>query len=359
MRKSHSYSSSGGECGEEEYYLNSDGKEMTNNIAPLSGPVCMTNPTQDSREGGGGGGDGVCTPMRVGEEIVCVMNCHPFLPNSELEKETKYDPPLWRKLIAEGVGTFILMVLGTGVLISHSGGGGGGGGGGVPLISAQWVWGGVVLGLIVALGPISGAHFNPQVTLAFVLTRATPVAHGVGYVLCQILGSIAGSGFLYLLYPLNSSSGSGGGGGGGSGGGSGSGSGGVYKAYVGHAACGSLAMHLTPVAGMWVEAMGTAILVSIILLAAVFPPRSMRTALMAGPLAISLTLVAIIGWAGPLTSAGLNYARILGPAIVFHCWEDHWIWLVGDTLGALLAVLLAIVLVPGLWDKISAPHMTV
>lgn len=60
--------------------------------------------------------------------------------------------------------------------------------------------GGVLFGAISALGPISGAHFNPLVSLAFLLRRELTVADFFGYVLVQTLGALSGAAMANLMF---------------------------------------------------------------------------------------------------------------------------------------------------------------
>lgn len=57
--------------------------------------------------------------------------------------------------------------------------------------------------LITVLGPVSGAHFNPAVTMVFVLQRELPIAHGIGYVAAQVSGGILGVWLTHLMFDLS------------------------------------------------------------------------------------------------------------------------------------------------------------
>lgn len=98
-------------------------------------------------------------------------------------------PAPWSALGAELVGTALLLwaIVGSGIVVAHDG----------PLI-AQLFPHAVVVGLalaafIVMLAPVSGAHFNPVVTLAAVLGGLLPRAHAPGYVLAQLAGAALGT----------------------------------------------------------------------------------------------------------------------------------------------------------------------
>lgn len=98
-----------------------------------------------------------------------------------------------REAVAEAVGTFILVFAGTGAVmvnqISE---------GAVTHLGISFVFGAVVAALIYTLGHISGAHFNPAVTLAFWVSGFFPRKHVIAYILAQSLGAIAASTLLLL-----------------------------------------------------------------------------------------------------------------------------------------------------------------
>lgn len=95
----------------------------------------------------------------------------------------------WRALGAEALGTALLLwaIVGSGIVAAHDG----------PLIAQLFphaiVVGLALAALIVMLGPVSGAHFNPTVTLAAVLLGHLPRRQAAGYVLAQVIGGVAGT----------------------------------------------------------------------------------------------------------------------------------------------------------------------
>ncbi len=95
-----------------------------------------------------------------------------------------------RKLAAEAVGSFLLfaVVVGSGIMGVALGAGNDA----VALLGNSLATGAVLYVLIAMLGPLSGAHFNPAVTLAFALKRELPPLLALAYIAVQIIAGIAG-----------------------------------------------------------------------------------------------------------------------------------------------------------------------
>ena len=111
-----------------------------------------------------------------------------------------------RKLAAEGVGTFLLLaaVVGSGIMGERLAGGNVA----IALLANSVATGAALIALILTLGPISGAHFNPAVTLADAWQRGLPWREVPGYVVAQVLGAFAGVAAAHLMFgePLFSAS---------------------------------------------------------------------------------------------------------------------------------------------------------
>ena len=91
-----------------------------------------------------------------------------------------------RRLAAEALGTFALIFAGTGAIVVNDMTGA------VTHVGIALTFGLVVMALIYALGDVSGAHFNPAVTLAMMLKRNISPAIAALYIAVQILGAVAG-----------------------------------------------------------------------------------------------------------------------------------------------------------------------
>lgn len=104
-----------------------------------------------------------------------------------------------RRLVAEGLGTALLAatVVGSGIMaetLTKDVA--------IALLGNTLPTGAILVVLITILSPISGAHFNPAVTLVFVLKRELPIGMGLLYVLAQIAGGLVGTITAHLMFAL-------------------------------------------------------------------------------------------------------------------------------------------------------------
>jgi len=108
--------------------------------------------------------------------------------------------PLSRRLVAEGLGTAILVatVVGSGIMAERLGGGNQA----IALLGNTIPTGAILIVLITILGPISGAHFNPAVTFIFAVRGTTSWTEVMPYVLVQCLCGIAGTALAHLMFDL-------------------------------------------------------------------------------------------------------------------------------------------------------------
>jgi len=108
--------------------------------------------------------------------------------------------PLSRRLAAEGIGSFFLFlgVLGSGIMAE----GLSGGNVGIALLANTLATGAILYVLIAMLGPISGAHFNPAVTLAFWLRREITATPAILYIVVQIGIGALGAFAAHLMFDL-------------------------------------------------------------------------------------------------------------------------------------------------------------
>jgi len=224
-------------------------------------------------------------------------------------------PQLARRLVAEFVGTALLVLFGAGSVVAALTVGGGeldyAGLGFVALAFAI-----VIAAVVYGFGPVSGAHINPAVTFSLAVTRRFPWAEFVPYVVAQLVGGAVGALLIVAAF----------------------GAGAVGLGDVGATTLGD---GVTYGAGIVAEAIGTFILVFTIMAIAV-DPRAPRG--WAG-LMIGLSVACAIVVVGPLTSASLNPARTFGPYLVSALfggappWGQFAVYWIGPFVGGAAAAL--------------------
>jgi aquaporin-4 len=173
---------------------------------------------------------------------------------------------------------------------------------------------GAAIGLMVyAFGHVSGAHINPSVTIAMMVTKNIDVKNGAGYIGSQIVGAIAAAVAHMVILPEAGA-----------------------KVNFGTQGGPSAFLNFNAISGLGVEIILTFFLVTTIFMAAV---HRKAAAGMAG-IAIGgmIFLIHLVGV--PLTGASVNPARTLGPAVVSGYWDFHWIYWVGPIVGAVIAGLI-------------------
>lgn len=205
----------------------------------------------------------------------------------------------WRRAGAEFVGTFVLVLAGCGAIMVNSQTGALGHAG------VAITFGLAVMVMIAAIGHISGAHFNPAVTLAFAITRHFDWREVPAYWVGQVAGAIAAAGSLRLLF------------------GSAAQLGATFPA-------GSAGQSLG------LEIVLTAVLMFVIMAVA----TDTRAVGQMAAIAIGGTVALDAMWAGPVSGASMNPARSFGPALVSGNWEAHWVYWIGPLLGAVIGAML-------------------
>ena len=202
-----------------------------------------------------------------------------------------------KKLFAEFLGTFTLVFLGAGAIVS----------GKADLQGVALAHGLAIFVMVSAFAGTSGAHFNPAVSAAMLATKRIDIQKFSYFVVAQLLGASIASLALNIIY-------------------------GHANGY-GLPAIASVSTG----AGALAEVLGTALLVFVIFGVAV-DKRSAASALPGLP--IGLTISAIIFSVGPITGAALNPARWFGPALVSGDWTNALLYIFAPTIGAVLAALI-------------------
>jgi MIP family channel proteins len=205
-----------------------------------------------------------------------------------------------RRGIAEFVGTFALIFMGMGSIAFIQSN---------LLVGVAFAHGLTIAVMASAVGHISGGHFNPAVTLGFLVTRRIAPALASLYWLAQLAGAVLGALALRALFPSEANL---------------------------DAGVPVVNPTINAFQGLAIEALLTFFLVWVVFATAVDPGGAFKTI---SGLAIGLTITIGILATGPLTGAPMNPARALGPEIVFNIWDDFWIYLVGPAIGGAIAAL--------------------
>lgn len=206
----------------------------------------------------------------------------------------------WRRLFAEALGTFLLVLVaaGGGVVDAQSHGR-------VPLDAQVVAPALMVMAVIYFMGTVSGAHLNPAVTLGFALRRNFPWKRVPGYLVAQLTGATAAAGLLRVMF-----------------------------SDIGHLGATLPGPGIGAGTTVVTEMVLTAGLVSVILGTA----SGARNVGSNAAVAVA-GYIALAGlWAAPISGASMNPARSLGPVLVGGQWTDWWAYLVGPAAGAVIAV---------------------
>jgi aquaporin Z len=209
-------------------------------------------------------------------------------------------PEEWRCLFSELFGTFLLVLVAAGAgmvdhAFPHS----------ISRAAAVSAPGLMVLGIILFMGKVGGAHLNPAVTIAFTLRGDFPWRRVPRYLVAQFAGALLAPWFLQLVVHASA----------------------VHGAS--RVGAGSSALD-----AVLIEAVLTLGLVSVILGTA----SGAQNVGVIGAIGIG-AYIALAGlWASPVSGASMNPARSFGPALVGGQLGEVWIYFVGPAAGALLAV---------------------
>jgi aquaporin Z len=213
----------------------------------------------------------------------------------------------WRRLLAETLGTFFLVLVAVaGPMVNVRFGGHA-----IPM-TAQVSAPGLMVGVVIlSMGAVSGAHLNPGVSLAFALRGDFPWRRVPGYVAAQFLGAVLATGLLVWL--LGSQ-----------------GTAGLTLPGTGISDGMALVWEIVLSVGLVTTILGTA-----------------SGAQNVGPLAAIgvASYIALAGLVGaPVSGASMNVARSLGPALVLGDFTSWWVYVVGPLGGAVIAAGLAYLL---------------
>lgn len=203
-----------------------------------------------------------------------------------------------KKLFAEAFGTFTLVFAGTGAITINETTGGG-----VSHVGIALTFGLAVMAMIYALGDVSGAHLNPAVTIGFWAARRFSGRSTMAYIVSQLVGAVAASALLKILFPAATTLGA---------------------TVPAGAATQSFIL----------EAVLTMILMFVILSVSTGAKEKGITA----GIAIGSVVALEAMFAGPISGASMNPARSIAPAVIGGHLEHLWLYVVAPIVGALVAV---------------------
>jgi aquaporin Z len=241
-------------------------------------------------------------PWRPGSRVEALWDREVIAPMEDFQNPSQE----WRRLFSELFGTFLLVLVacGGGVMghafpdtISRT--------------AAVTAPGLMVLGIILFMGRVSGAHLNPVVSIAFSLRGDFPWRRVPGYIVVQLIGAALAAWFVQSVVNASAVFGS------------------NYPA-AGYSTTDAFLM----------EAVLTLGLVSVILGTA----SGAQNLGVFGALGVGGYIILAGLWGSPISGASMNPARTFGPDLVGGNFTSYWVYVVGPLVGACLAVAAAYVL---------------
>jgi aquaporin NIP len=202
---------------------------------------------------------------------------------------------LLRRAGAELIGTYALVTAGCGAIIVDATTGA------LTHVGVALTFGLIIMVMVAAAGHLSGAHFNPAVTLAFAVTRHFPWRDVLAYIAGQLIGAVLGALTLQAL-------------------------------FGNIANLGAILPTGSAVQSFGIEILLTAVLMFVITAVA----TDSRAAGQLAALAIGATVALDALWGGPISGASMNPARSFGPALLAGVWRDQWVYWLGPVIGAVL-----------------------
>jgi aquaporin Z len=215
----------------------------------------------------------------------------------------------FKQLLAEAIGAFYLCFAGIAAILSTQ----------APINSGAGLLGialahGIALSIAVSIfAGLSGAHFNPAVTLGFLATGRIPAGKALLYIIAQLIGALVAAWACKAIFPA--------------------------------AAVSSAKLGIPLPGGDWVTTpilLGTEFILTFLLMTSIYGTAVDGRALTMklGGFGIGLTVAFDILAAGPVTGASMNPARSFGPALVHGYFNLHWCYWVAPVAGAICAALL-------------------
>jgi len=221
-----------------------------------------------------------------------------------------------KKYLAEGLGTFALVLFGCGAAVIA--GISGVGPAGIGLLGISLAFGLAVVVMAYTIGPVSGCHINPAISIAMLVAGKLSMKDTVGYVIAQCIGAIAGAGVLYLIVS------------------------GATGFTMPEWALGSNGWGDGYLGGYDMKAAFLAEFVfTFLFLMVIFGTTAKNASPAMAGLAIGLSLALIHMVVIPITGTSVNPARSLGPALFAGgmALQQLWLFIVAPIAGGLFAAL--------------------
>jgi aquaporin Z len=243
-----------------------------------------------------------------------------------------------RKLLAEFLGTLILVVIAVGVATESFGFKLFGRSFAAGVVATALAFGLVLVALVYAIGPISGCHVNPAVTLGFIASGRMKLVEGISYLVAQFAGGIVGAYLLYWMFTTSP----------------------LYHKGIqglGTDGYGAKSTLLVSQGGAFlIEVVLTAVFVMVVLFA------THKAAIQgAAGVAIGFALVIVHLIGIPLTGTSVNPARSLGPALVVGgtALSQVWLFIVAPLVGAIVAALIHLLIADRSEDVVVSEEVVV
>jgi aquaporin Z len=212
-----------------------------------------------------------------------------------------------QKYLAELLGTFTLVFIGTMAILAAQGEVGG------RNVAIGFAFGLALLAGLYAFADVSGGHFNPGVSLAMFLDKRLEAQDMVAYWVAQLAGAVLGSLCVLIAFDQDAVA--------------------LTATLPGPSGAGT---------ALFLELLATAIFVLVILNSTAIE-RHAGTALVAIPLTLVAAHLALI----PFSGSSLNTARSFGPALIGSEWTDFWVYIVGPLGGAIIGWLVYSIVIVG------------
>lgn len=201
-----------------------------------------------------------------------------------------------QKAVAELMGTYFVIFSGCGSVAVNKIYGGA-----VTFPGICVTWGLIVMVMIYTVGHVSGAHFNPAVTMTSAIFRRFPWKEVPLYIIAQLMGSILASFTLALMFDV------------------------TPESFFGTLPVGSNG-----------QSLAIEIIISFLLMFVVSGASTDTRAIgELGGVAVGMTIMLNVFVAGPISGASMNPARSIGPAIVKHEFRGLWVYVVGPMVGTI------------------------